>query len=64
LFGGGPQVPEGLEMGADGMYVDAAGNTYDYQQLVDMGVMDRSGNIINTPLADLSNQRSRKLFWT
>jgi hypothetical protein len=55
LFGG-PQVPEGLEMGADGMYVDAAGNTYDYQQLVDMGVMDRSGNIINTPLADLSNR--------
>jgi hypothetical protein len=38
------------------MYVDAAGNTYDYQQLVDMGVMDRSGNIINTPLADLSNR--------
>jgi hypothetical protein len=55
LFGG-PQAPEGLEMGADGMYVDAAGNTYDYQQLVDMGVMDRSGNIINTPLADLSNR--------
>jgi hypothetical protein len=53
---GGPQVPEGLEIGADGMYVDAAGNTYDYQQLVDMGVMDRSGNIINTPLADLSNR--------
>jgi len=55
LFGG-PQVPEGLEMGADGMYVDAAGNTYDYQQLVDMGVMDRSGNIINTPQANLSNR--------
>jgi|14BtaG_2_1085337.scaffolds.fasta_scaffold01819_1 hypothetical protein len=55
LFGG-PQVPEGLQMGADGMYVDAAGNTYDYQQLVDMGVMDRSGNIINTPQADLSNR--------
>ena len=56
FFGAGPQVPEGLEIGADGMYVDAAGNTYDYQQLVDMGVMDRSGNIINTPLADLSNR--------
>jgi len=55
LFGG-PQVPEGLEIGADGMYVDAAGNTYDYQQLVDMGVMDRSGNIINTPQANLSNR--------
>ena len=53
---GGPQVPEGLEIGADGMYVDAAGNTYDYQQLVDMGVMDRSGNIINTPQANLSNR--------
>lgn len=55
LFGG-PQVPEGLEIGADGMYVDAAGNTYGYQQLVDMGVMDRSGNIINTPQANLSNR--------
>ena len=55
LFGG-PQVPEGLQMGEDGMYVDAAGNTYDYQQLVDMGVMDRSGNIINTPQANLSNR--------
>ena len=55
LFGG-PQVPEGLQMGADGMYVDAAGNTYGYQQLVDMGVMDRSGNIINTPQANLSNR--------
>jgi hypothetical protein len=61
LFGG-PQVPEGLEMGADGMYVDAAGNTYDYQQLVDMGVMDRSGNIINTPLADLSNRGVGSFF--
>ncbi len=61
LFGG-PQVPEGLEIGADGMYVDAAGNTYDYQQLVDMGVMDRSGNIINTPLADLSNQGIGSFF--
>jgi hypothetical protein len=59
---GGPQVPEGLEMGADGMYVDAAGNTYDYQQLVDMGVMDRSGNIINTPLADLSNRGVGSFF--
>jgi hypothetical protein len=55
FFGAGPQVPEGLEIGADGMYVDAAGNTYGYQQLVDMGVMDRSGNIINTPQANLSN---------
>ena len=55
FFGGGPQVPEGLEIGEDGMYVDAAGNTYGYQQLVDMGVMDRSGNIINTPQANLSN---------
>jgi len=61
LFGG-PQVPEGLEIGADGMYVDAAGNTYDYQQLVDMGVMDRSGNIINTPLADLSNRGIGSFF--
>ena len=55
FFGAGPQVPEGLEIGEDGMYVDAAGNTYGYQQLVDMGVMDRSGNIINTPQANLSN---------
>jgi len=61
LFGG-PQVPEGLEIGADGMYVDAAGNTYDYQQLVDMGVMDRSGNIINTPQANLSNQGIGSFF--
>jgi hypothetical protein len=62
LFGGGPQVPEGLEIGADGMYVDAAGNTYGYQDLVDMGVMDRSGNIINTPQADLSNQGMGSFF--
>ncbi len=59
---GGPQVPEGLEIGADGMYVDAAGNTYDYQQLVDMGVMDRSGNIINTPQANLSNRGVGSFF--
>jgi hypothetical protein len=62
LFGGGPQVPEGLEIGADGMYVDAAGNTYGYQDLVDMGVMDRSGNIINTPQANLSNQGMGSFF--
>lgn len=62
LFGGGSQVPEGLEIGADGMYVDAAGNTYGYQQLVDMGVMDRSGNIINTPQANLSNQGIGRFF--
>jgi hypothetical protein len=45
------------------MYVDAAGNTYGYQDLVDMGVMDRSGNIINTPQAEFKQSRNGKFFW-
>ena len=56
LFGG-PQQPQ-LEMGADGNYFDpVTGDVYTYDQLSEMGMLDRSGNLINSPLANLSNDR-------
>src|SRR6056300_46997 len=61
LFGG-PQQPQ-LEMGADGNYFDpVTGDVYTYDQLSEMGMFDRSGNLINSPLANLSNQGIGSFF--
>jgi hypothetical protein len=61
LFGG-PQQPQ-LEMGADGNYFDpVTGDVYTYDQLSEMGMLDRSGNLINSPLANLSNRGVGSFF--
>ena len=60
-FFGGPQ-PQ-LEMGDDGNYFDpVTGNKFTYDQLSEMGLIDRSGNLINSPLANLSNRGIGRFF--
>jgi hypothetical protein len=53
LFGGGQQLPE-IEALPDGSY-SVDGKIMGYSEMIDAGLMDRSGNLIRSPLANLSN---------
>jgi hypothetical protein len=53
LFGGGQQLPE-IEALPDGSY-SVDGKIMGYSEMIDAGLMDRSGNLVRSPLANLSN---------
>jgi len=59
-FGQGPQAPQfqpQLDAAGNptGMYTDVTGTAYSMQDLQNAGMMDRSGNLIGSDLANLSN---------
>jgi hypothetical protein len=53
LFGGGQQLPA-IEALPDGSY-SVDGKIMGYSEMIDAGLMDRSGNLVRSPLANLSN---------
>jgi hypothetical protein len=59
LFGGGQQLPE-IEALPDGSY-SVDGKIMGYSEMIDAGLMDRSGNLVRSPLANLSNNEGNFL---
>jgi hypothetical protein len=59
LFGGGGQLPA-IEALPDGSY-SVDGKIMGYSEMIDAGLMDRSGNLVRSPLANLSNNEGNFL---
>jgi hypothetical protein len=59
LFGGGQQLPE-IEALPDGSY-SVDGKIMGYSEMIDAGLMDRSGNLVRSPYANLSNNEGNFL---